>query len=300
MSNILSELEKLGVEFEQNALIKSYTTFKIGGTFNFIVFPKTVDEIKSTLEIFKNNAEEFIVFGKGSNVLVADKHINKSAIVLSKNFNKISIQGGMFIQAEAGASLQSISKFALECGFTGLEFAYGIPASLGGAIYMNAGAYGGSISEGLFASKYIDTSFRSQIILEKEHKFDYRHSIYQEMPSTCIHEGLFLLKEDNPEIIKRKMDNYMERRKKSQPLNYPSAGSVFKRPKDNFAGALIEKCGLKGFQIGGAAVSEKHAGFIINVDNATFDDVSNLIKHIKQTVLEKEDILLEEEVKYIN
>ncbi len=298
--DISTQLKNKKIEFEKNAVIKQYTTFKIGGSFNFLVFPKDLDEIKETLKIFKENNEEFIILGKGSNVLISDKHHDKSAIILSKYFNKISIQGGMFIQAEAGASLKDVAKFALEYGFTGLEFAYGIPASLGGAIYMNAGAYGGSISDSLFASKYVDENFESQMILEKEHQFSYRHSIYQELNNAVIFQGLFLLKEDNPQVIKQKMDNYMERRKTRQPLNYPSAGSVFKRPEGNYAGALIEKCGLKGYRVGGAAVSEKHAGFIINIDNATYDDVKELINIIKNTVFEKEKILLSEEIKYIN
>ena len=234
--------------------------------------------------------------GNGSNLLVSDDGIDAVVILLSKEFGEVKLLDDTTIFAEAGAPLMKVCRFALENGLTGLEFAYGIPGSCGGGAFMNAGAYGGELGDVMFRCDHIDKYGNKGSLEGDDLKLAYRHSAYYE--NGCIITGAyFKMQKADKKEIKAKMDDYMSRRRDKQPLEYPSAGSTFKRPKDNFAGTLIEQCGLKGTSVGGAEVSTKHAGFVINKGGATCKDVLDLCKKVADTVKAEKGIDLEMEVR---
>ena len=233
-----------------------------------------------------------MILGNGSNLLVSDDGIRGVVIRLDGDFRKITLLDDTTIFCGAGATLAYLCKFALNCGLSGLEFAWGIPGTVGGAVFMNAGAYDGEMKDVVHSVSHISPSGEIGRTEKDDLNFGYRTSIYRS--NNMIITGVTLkLKKGNPDEIREKMDDYMLRRSTKQPLEYPSAGSVFKRPEGNFAGALIEQCGLKGKTCGGAQVSEKHAGFIINKSNATAKDVRDLIGEIQKTVSDKTGYNLE-------
>lgn len=277
----------------KNELMKNHTSFKIGGTADEFCAPKSIEEIKECIEYAKEKNIPYFIVGNGSNILVSDKGIRGLVIEISGQFAKYEIKDCV-IKAQSGALLSVLAKAAHKDSLSGMEFASGIPGTLGGAVYMNAGAYGGEMSNIVKSVTYLENGDIKRI--ESGFGFGYRKSLFADLGAVVL-EAEIQLKKGNPDEIKAKMEDYKERRTEKQPLNFPSAGSVFKRPEGHFAGRLIEDAGLKGFQIGGAKVSEKHAGFIINTGGATADDVLALIKHIQKTVKEKFDVWLETEVK---
>ena len=284
------------IEYKIDEPMSEHTSFKIGGKADLFVPVKNDFQLSQVFKKINELEIPFFVIGNGSNLLVSDKGIRGVVISLS-SLCGIEADGERII-ASAGTPLMKICKFALKNCLEGLEFAYGIPGACGGALYMNAGAYGGEMSQVVESAEYIDSDGNLKTISLEEMNLGYRKSIFKN-GGMIITKVIFKLKKGDKEEIKAKMDDFLNRRKEKQPLNFPSAGSFFKRPEGHFAGALIEKNNLKGFSVGGAEVSEKHAGFIINTGNATCNDVINLMKHIKKTVLEKEQILLEEEVIFV-
>ena len=289
--------DKIGCEYSADALLKDYTSFKIGGKADVMVFPDSVDKFSSIIAFLSKNKISYFVIGKGSNILVSDNGF-RGVVINTCKFDSIELADENTIVCSSGASLSRLCRFALENSLTGLEFAFGIPGTAGGAAYMNAGAYGGEMKDVLVSCKHITANGEINKFSGEELGLSYRHSAYSDTDNIIVSLTLKLEKGDKAEI-KAKMDDLIGRRKDKQPLEFPSAGSTFKRPEGYFAGALIEQCGLKGFTVGGAQVSEKHAGFVINIGNATCKDVVGLIEHCKSTVYSETGVTLEPEVKII-
>lgn len=278
-----------------NEPMSRHTTFGIGGPAEVLIQVNTKDAARAAARALKEYDITPCVIGNGSNILVSDEGIRGAVMKICCGEYRVS---GNTVYAGAGATLNKLAAAARDAGLSGLEFAYGIPGTVGGAVYMNAGAYGGQIADVLRASEYLDGSGKAGMFSKDEHGFGYRDSVY--MHGEYIILGAeFALKSGEISEIDEKMRDYLKRRRDSQPLELPSAGSVFKRPAGNYAGALIEKCGLKGYRIGGAEVSEKHAGFIVNRGGATCEDVKRLIEHIRETVLREYGIMLECEIRII-
>ena len=292
------------LEVLESEPLSKHSSFKIGGGARYAIFPKSKDELISAIETVTRNNAKLAIVGNGSNLLFDDDGFD-GAIIFTKNMSSteyVHSASGTFIRAECGKSLTELaSETGKKHSLTGLEFAYGIPGTLGGAVYMNAGAYGGQMSDVVIETEYFDPSTNEiKVVSKEEHDFSYRHSIFEDHPEYVILSTLLELKEGNAEDIFAAMSKNINARKEKQPLEYPNAGSTFKRPGGNlFAGKLIEDSGLKGYTVGGAQVSEKHAGFIINRGGATCRDVLAVIEHTKNTVLEKFGVELECEVIYI-
>ena len=296
MNRICEYVKNEGISYIENEPMALHTNFKIGGPARLAVFPKNENEISDVIKKCKEENVRYMVVGNGSNLLVADEGIDAVVILLGKEFGVVKFIDDTTIFAEAGASLMKVCRFALENGLSGLEFAYGIPGSCGGGAFMNAGAYGGELGDVMFRCDHIDKDGNKGSLEGDDLKLAYRHSAYYE--NGCVITGAyFKMQKADKEEIKAKMDDYMSRRRDKQPLEYPSAGSTFKRPEGNFAGALIEQCGLKGTSVGGAEISTKHAGFVINKGGATCKDVLDLCKKVADTVKAEKGIDLEMEVR---
>lgn len=295
---LAAEAKKLGSDVEPNAPMSKYTSFKAGGKADLLITPDSISSLREIICFCKENGISYFILGNGSNVLVRDSGFDGAVIRLGANISKIVLKDENTIIAEAGASLKSICMFALEHSLTGLEFAYGIPGTLGGAVYMNAGAYGGEMKDALHSVSHIDSEGNFGTLTKDELDLSYRHSVYSENGFT-VTSAEIVLQKGNYDEIKAKMNELMSKRKEKQPIEFPSAGSTFKRPDGYFAGTLIEECGLKGKAVGGAEVSTKHAGFIINKNKATATDILDLIKFVQDTVFEKHGVNLEPEVKII-
>ena len=277
--------------------MKNYTTIKTGGLADIIVTPQSITEIQFIIKNCKENNVPYFVMGKGSNLLVSDKGLRCVVVKLGDKFAKITIDGNDVI-AQAGVSLSELSERIMEKNLKGFEFAGGIPGTLGGATTMNAGAYGGEMKDIIKSVKVLNTEGEIINLSSEELEFGYRTSIIQ-IKNYIVLEVKMEFEEGNYEEIAKTTKDLMETRKAKQPLHLPSCGSVFKRPAGHFAGKLIEDSGLKGKKVGGAKVSELHCGFIVNMDNATTNDVLDLIKLIQKTVKSKFEIQLETEVKII-
>ena len=281
----------------KNEPMKNHTTFRIGGEADYAVFPENEEQIASVLRFAKSEDIPLTVLGNGSNVLVGDKGMRGIVMIISKNMSGAEVNGER-VKAKSGILLSKLANIIYENSLCGFEFASGIPGSLGGAVYMNAGAYEEELSKAIEDVTYIDKDYNIKTIKNKECNFGYRHSIFMENNYIITGCTLLLKKGDKAEI-KKKTDDLRERRVLKQPLDKASAGSTFKRPEGHFAGALIEQANLKGFGIGGAEISTKHAGFVINTGNATAEDVMGVIKHAQKTVKEKFGVTLEPEIKMI-
>ncbi len=295
---MLNELKTLIDEkkIKINVPMSEITTFKTGGNADILLYPTTLHELKNLVEFFHESRETYYVLGNGSNVLVSDNGIRKPIICLGHNFSSIDVFDNC-ITAKSGAFLSAIARKAYEESLSGFEFASGIPGTLGGALIMNAGAYGGEMKDVVEAVSFIDSTGTEYVVSGEEMEFSYRKSVLSD--TDCIITGATIrLEYGNKNDINAKMSDLALRRREKQPLEYPSAGSTFKRPVGYFAGSLIESSNLKGKSIGGAQVSEKHAGFIINKNNATTTDICNLITYVRDTVYEKHGVMLETEVKY--
>ena len=294
MENIYDQLKT--ITKEENILINEpmskHTTFKTGGKADFFVVPESVDEIRKILAITK----DVVILGNGSNVLVTDKGI-RGVVISLKNLNQYQIDHDV-IAADSGISVAKLSHIAAENSLSGLEFACGIPGTLGGAVFMNAGAYGGEMKDVVVSSTYIDKN-TLEIKTLQDHQFKYRGSAYSEgLDGIILHVKLKMLPGKKEEIL-AKMNENMQSRNAKQPVNRPCAGSTFKRQEGVIAAKLIDEAGLKGYKIGGAEVSTLHAGFVINSGNATSKDILDLIAYIKQKIKKEYNVELEPEIKII-
>ncbi|MCD7823678.1 MAG: UDP-N-acetylmuramate dehydrogenase [Oscillospiraceae bacterium] len=284
---------KYGCKFLINEPLKDHTTFRIGGPCDIMIFPNSIDSLRE----FISAADRFMILGNGSNVLFSDNGYRGAIFVIGSDMSEITIDGE-YITACAGSSLVRVCKTALDSSLTGLEFAYGIPGTVGGAVFMNAGAYGGEMKDVVTEVTCITPSGEIKTYTGNSLDFGYRSSRFTSSDEIIV-SAKFRLSYGDKASIKAKMDELIARRKSRQPLEYPSAGSTFKRPEGTYAGLVIEESGLKGYSIGSAKVSDKHANFVINTGGATATDVIALISHIKKTVLEKTGYSLECEVKLI-
>ncbi|APO45756.1 UDP-N-acetylenolpyruvoylglucosamine reductase [Paenibacillus xylanexedens] len=279
-----------------NEPLKNHTFIKIGGNADILIHPTTIDEITKIVEIANLHQLPLTVIGKGSNVIIKDGGIRGVTISLS-HFDQIKVNEDSMI-AQSGVDIIDVSRLALEHSLTGLEFACGIPGSTGGALYMNAGAYGGQIADVVERATVITKDGAVLEIPREEMKFGYRNSLFK-MDHYIILEAEFGLKKGNKEDIASKMKELTFLRESKQPLEFPSCGSVFKRPEGHFAGKLIQDCNLQGTRIGGAEISMKHAGFIVNVDHATAQDYMDLIQFIQKKVYDTFQVDLETEVIFL-
>lgn len=296
MDNVLDILK--AITNEKNIFVNEpmakHTTFRTGGCADFYVLPENIEELEKILEKFKN--ENIVILGNGSNVLVTDKGI-RGIVISLRNLNNYKVEDE-YISVECGLPIAKLSHIAADNSLSGLEFACGIPGTVGGAIYMNAGAYGGEMKDVVLSSTYIDKNTLRLKTIE-EHNFKYRGSIYSDGLDAIIVSAKLKLNHGDKDEILQKMSENMQSRNSKQPVNKPSAGSTFKRQEGVIAAKLIDEAGLKGYKIGGAEVSTLHAGFIINSGNATSKDILDLIKYVKHIVKEKYDVELETEVKII-
>ncbi len=275
--------------------MKKHTTFRIGGPADFLVLPQTLQEIAEVTALCRKEGQPWYVIGNGSNLLVGDKGVRGVVIQLLRNFNEIEVRGEE-IHVQAGTVNAAVARQALDAGLTGFEFAAGIPGTTGGAVVMNAGAYGGEMKDILKEVTVLDEDGKVRTLAAEELELGYRTSIIARKGYIVLDICMKLEKGD-PEAIRTRMDELREKRVTKQPLEYPSAGSTFKRPEGYFAGKLIMDAGLRGFSVGGAQISEKHCGFVINKGNATAEDVVNLMEETKKIVMEKFGVVLEPEVK---
>lgn len=280
-----------------NVPMKEHTTIRVGGKADYMVMADSIENIRKSVSMLSSLSIPFMIMGNGSNIVFSDDGYHGVIIKIGAGLSRIEVDGDT-ITAEAGASLAAVANLAMENSLSGLEFASGIPGTIGGAAYMNAGAFDGEMKQVIAETLCIDREGRFITLHGDEHNFSYRHSRMQDEDLICLKVKLKLNKGDK-ETIRSKMNELNARRREKQPLNYPSAGSVFKRPPGCYAGKLIDDCGLRGYRIGGAQVSDKHCGFIVNTGNATASDVVALIKHVQQTVYNNFGKLLELEVKII-
>lgn len=285
------------INFLKNEPMSRHTSFHIGGNAQYFILPNDEKSLIDIIDFCKKSDIPVTLIGKGSNLVVSDAGID-GAVICTLNLNGIRFSENGNIFAQSGASLAALCTFARDNCLSGLEFAYGIPASVGGAMFMNAGAYGGEMRDVAVGALVLDENLNTFLIEGEDMCLSYRNSIFKKK-GLFVLGAYFKLNKDKKEEINARMEDFLSRRKEKQPLEYPSAGSVFKRPIGYFAGALIEKNGFKGFSVGGAQVSEKHAGFIINRGNATCCDVKKLVEIIKEKVEKQDGVLLQPELIFI-
>lgn len=295
--NLIEQLQKAGIPLAEQEPMTRRTTFGIGGP-ALLLRPRSRAELQAAMTLCREAGEEPFILGRGSNLLVSDSGISRPVIRLDGDFTAITREGNT-LSCGAGASLIAVCRAAAENSLSGIEWGYGIPGSLGGGVYMNAGAYGGELRDVLTEVTFLDEAGEYRTLPAAELSLSYRHSIFEERPGTVIVEAVLTLTPGDLAAIRAAMEDYMSRRREKQPLEYGSAGSTFKRPVGNYASALVDQCGLKGLSVGGAEVSRKHAGFIINRGGATAADVRELIAEVQRIVREKTGYTLECEIKYI-
>jgi UDP-N-acetylmuramate dehydrogenase len=298
MEQFKIDKEGLGIfNIKYNELMSEHTSFKVGGPADVFIEPSNLDELKNALKFVKQHNIPYYVIGNGTNLLIGDRGIRGAIIKIGENFGKIEVTGEEVI-AECGVLLSTLSKVVARSTLTGLEFASGIPGYLGGAIAMNAGAYGGEMKDVVEWVEVLDSNLELHRYTNAEMEFVYRKSIV-EPRNLIVIRCKMKLKKGNQEEINSIMADLNQKRKTKQPLHLPSAGSTFKRPPGYYAGKLIEDAGLRGFSLGGAQVSELHCGFVVNKGNATARDVYDLIKHVQETVFNQFGIHVETEVKML-
>ena len=282
---------------EMHASLKKYNTYRVEGSAKYLISPNSITDLSSVIRILKESNEKFYILGNGSNVVINDKEYDGAVIRLDK-INGIEINPKMHMAyAEAGAMLPKLANESINQGLTGLEFAVSIPGTIGGAIYGNAGAYNACILDYVESVTVLDENYDVRVIEHEDISYSYRHSMFKEQKNLIILGAKFFLKEGDKANSLEIIEDRRQRRIATQPLEYPSAGSVFRNPDGDFAGRLIESCNLKGYKIGGAEVSEKHANFIINSNNASGEDIYKLINYVHDQVLEKTnvDLIVEQE-----
>ncbi|NRD78785.1 UDP-N-acetylmuramate dehydrogenase [Bacillus sp. BRMEA1] len=299
MDGILSELQALNIgKVKSNELLSQHTTIKIGGPADLFIEPSSVENLKKVMDVIRQNNIQWRAIGRGSNLLVSDKGIEGAVIKLGSGIDNLEINGAE-ITVGGGYSLVSLSTFISKKGLSGLEFASGIPGSVGGAVYMNAGAHGSDISKILTKAHVLFADGTMEWLSNQEMEFSYRTSVLQKKRPGIVIEAVFRLEEGDRTAIVSQMQKNKDYRKETQPWNYPCAGSIFRNPLPNYAGKLIEIAGLKGFSIGGAKISEMHGNFIVNAGNATAGDVLALIQYVKDTIYNLYEIKMETEVEII-
>ncbi len=296
LSQIKSEASRLGVKTAINEPLFKHTSFKVGGFCDLAVYPETPEQLARLYSLCKEIGLYTYILGNGTNVLFTDRGF-RGVVFITTAMGELTLRDNR-VTVLAGTSLKMLCLFALNNGFTGLEFAYGIPGTVGGAVYMNAGAYGGEMKDILTSVTAIDRYGKLITFTADQLDMGYRRSVFTDTDYVILSAEITLSKGE-PDEIRAKMDELMERRKSKQPLEYPSAGSTFKRPEGTYAGLVIEQSGLKGFSVGGAQVSEKHANFVINKDKAKAKDIIDLIAEVQRIVKEKTGYDLETEVKLI-
>ena len=284
-------------QFLREEPMKKHITFRVGGPAACFLTPSTKEQIREILHICQKEKTPYFILGNGSNLLVSDQGFDGVVLQVYKNMNQVTVEGE-HLRVQAGALLSATARKALEAGLTGMEFAAGIPGTMGGAAVMNAGAYGGEMKDILESVTVLTPEGEQKELKNEELQLGYRTSVVKEKGYIVL-EAILSLKKGDPEAIKSRMDELKEQRVTKQPLEYPSAGSTFKRPEGYFAGKLIQDAGLRGYQVGGAQVSEKHCGFVINKENATAKDVVDLIHDVQRIVYEKFQVQLETEVKFL-
>ncbi|MEE1087059.1 MAG: UDP-N-acetylmuramate dehydrogenase [Schaedlerella sp.] len=297
--NILESLcQILGEEnVKEQEMMKKHTTFRVGGPADYFLTPANTEQVKKVILFLKENEIPYYIVGNGSNLLVGDQGFRGAIVQIYQKMNEIRTEGE-FIYAQAGALLSKIAAEALSQELTGFEFASGIPGTLGGAVMMNAGAYGGEIKHVIQEAVVLTPEGQLETLSADEMELGYRSSVFSKNGDIILSAVLRLEKGDR-EAIRARMDELKEQRTTKQPLEYPSAGSTFKRPEGHFAGKLIQDAGLRGFQVGGAQVSEKHCGFVINKENATAADIISLMEQVSDKVEEQFGVRLEPEVKQL-
>jgi UDP-N-acetylmuramate dehydrogenase len=299
MKDLASKLRELNVgSVKENEPLANHTSMKIGGPADILIEPSSIENLRKAVEVIKNSGFKWTVIGRGSNLLVSDKGIEGVVIKLGSGLDDLEIDGTR-VTAGGGLSLVNFAITISRKGLSGLEFAGGIPGSIGGAVYMNAGAHGSDISQILEKAYVLFEDGSLEWLSKEEMKFSYRTSILQKERPGIVVGAIFQLEEGNRDEIVSELQKNKDYRKETQPYNYPSCGSVFRNPLPNYAGNLIEKSGLKGHQIGGAQISELHANFIVNKGNAKAEDVLGLIQHVKDTVLDLHGVKMETEVEII-
>ena len=295
-AEICRSLDENGIAWQKDAPLAPLTTFRIGGPAALLCRPTDAAQLQKLLELLRQADVRFYCLGRGSNTLFADEGFD-GAVVATEALRAVTLTADG-IQAQAGASLAAVCRTAQAAGLSGLEFAYGIPGSVGGAEYMNAGAYGGEMKDVVRTVQAICPNGSVAAFENAACRFAYRHSAFEENGAAVLSAD-FALRRDDPAAIAARMEEYAARRREKQPLEWPSAGSTFKRPQGAFAAALIDRCGLKGASVGGARVSEKHAGFVINAGGATCADVLALTEKIIAVVREKTGYTLEREIRVV-
>lgn len=284
------------IELRYNEILARHTSFRIGGPAEVMAFPKSAEALLEILKVSKELDCKFAILGAGTNVLAPDEGVAGLVVCLKDCLDGMERLDETRIRVSAGVTMSRAAIFAAKCNLGGLEFAHGIPGTVGGGVYMNAGAYGGEIAQVCESVEVVYPDGTWTNISAQEMKFSYRHSRLEDDGGIVV-SAVFALTEKPETEVRSQMQELMQRRKTSQPLDLPSAGSAFKRPAQGYAAALIDGCGLKGFQIGGAAVSEKHAGFVVNLADATAADVRELLKQVSARVYSDTGILLEPEVR---
>lgn len=281
--------------------MKHYTSFQIGGPASAVCIPKNREQLSCLLSFLRKMQINHWFVGNGSNLLISDEGLKGVVILLDSDFDGEILISNTVLEAPAGKKLSSVCTAACRAELTGLEFAWGIPGSVGGAVYMNAGAYGGEMKDRLIWVEYLDLDGNIQRVPAEKLNLSYRHSCFmeQEYQGVCIIRAAFSLKKGEQAAIQAEMDRIIGQRKEKQPLDLPSAGSTFKRPQGAYAAQLIDQCGLRGFSVGGAQVSTKHTGFVVNIGGATCQDVLELARQVKECVKEKTGFELEMEVRLL-
>lgn len=280
-----------GCDLKTGCPLSAYTTFKIGGECAAVAEINSIAAASHIMKWLKSRGIRFAVLGKGSNIIASDNGFNGVILHFGSDFSEVTVDGNT-ITAQTGASLSAVCRKAQENGLTGMENLYGIPGTVGGGLYMNAGAYGTEMKDVVISADYLDSEGTPGTMMLPEMKLSYRHSAFSE--NNCIITSVtFSLKKGNRDEIKAAMTECLRKRSEKQPLEYPSAGSTFKRPEGSYASLLIEQCGLKGYTVGGAQVSEKHSGFVINIGGARSSDVLSLCDDVKKAVREKTGYVLE-------
>lgn len=297
ISNVIRDLQKNNISFFENEPLKKHTSFNIGGSARIFSIPKTEQEIQICLAVAKAQNIPAYILGKGSNILFTDAGYAGLIVHIGSEFSKMTLQENN-LTADAGAKLADVCLFAKDNSLSGLEFAYGIPGNIGGAIYMNAGAYTGEMKDIVTQITYLTANGDISTINNQQADFSYRYSIFQQKP-WCVLSSTFALQHGDSSLIKAQMDDFMGRRVDKQPLDLPSAGSAFKRPNGAYASALIDQSGLRGFRVGDAAISEKHCGFIVNLGNATCADILTLADQVSEIVKQKTGFILEKEIRVV-
>ncbi len=286
---------EIGCKAYKNEMLCNHISFKVGGPCPLLIEPKNETQLTEILKSVKTEGLPFTILGNGTNVLVLDEGLDKVVVKIGDEMTQLSLEGEDVICCSAGTKVVTLCKFALENSLSGLEFAYGIPGTCGGAVFMNAGAYGGEVKDVISEITYLSPKLELKTMPVNEAEFSYRHSAFKKNGCIVV-SAKFKMKKAPKEEIKAAMNDFLCRRKDKQPLEYPSAGSTFKRPEGHYAGALIEQCGFKGKSLGGAQISDKHAGFLINKNNATAKDILDLIKLTQETVKKETGVTLEPEV----